>query len=64
MSNNEVTLRVTLELDEKWASHLTREELAEYIRERLNSSLGFRGQVKRFRLLNDKARREYPARVA
>lgn len=64
MSNNEVTLRVTLTLDEKWASHLTQDELAEYIRERLNSSLGFRGQVKRFRLLSDKARREYPARVA
>ena len=64
MSNNKVTLRVTLELDEKWASHLTREELAEYIRERLNSSLGFRGQVKRFRLLSDKARREYPVLVA
>ena len=51
MSNNKVTFRVTLELDEKWASHLTREELAEYIRERLNSSLGFRGQVKRFKLV-------------
>ena len=64
MSNNKVTLRVTLELDEKWASHLTREELAEYIKERLNSSLGFRGQVKRFRLLSDKAGRECAARVA
>ncbi len=64
MSNSEVTLRVTLMLDEKWASHLTREELAEYIRERLNSSLGFRGQVKRFRLLSDKARREYAAQAA
>lgn len=64
MSNSEVTLRVTLMLDEKWASHLTRDELAEYIRERLNSSLGFRGQVKRFRLLSDKARREYAAQAA
>ncbi len=64
MSNNKVTFRVTLELDEKWASHLTREELAEYIRERLNSSLGFRGQVKRFRLLGDKARRVSAAGVA
>jgi len=64
MSNSEVTVRVTLQLDEKWASHLTREELAEYIKERLNSSLGFRGQVKRFRLLSDKARRAYAARVA
>jgi len=52
MSNKEVTLRVTLVLDEKWTSHLTREELAEYIKERLNSSLGFRGRVKRFRLIS------------
>lgn len=64
MSNKEVTLRVTLVLDEKWASHLTRDELAEYIKERLNSSLGFRGQVKRFRLLGDKARRVYASQVA
>ncbi len=64
MSNKEVTLRVTLTLDEKWASHLTTDELAEYIKERLNSSLGFRGRVKRFRLLGDKARREHAAGVA
>jgi hypothetical protein len=64
MSNSEVTLRVTLMLDEKWASHLTREELAEYIRERLNSSLGFRGQVKRFRLLSDKAKKVRASKVA
>ena len=64
MSNSEVTVRFTLSLDEKWASHLTREELAEYIKERLNSSLGFRGQVKRFRLLSDKATRAHAARVA
>ena len=64
MRNNEVTFRVTLTLDEKWASHQTRDELAEYIKERLNSSLGFRGQVKRFKLASDKARRGYAARVA
>ena len=61
---NQITFKVTLDLDKKWASHLTRDELAEYIKERLNSSLGFRGQVKRFRLVSDKARREYAARVA
>ena len=64
MSNSEVTFRLTLTLDEKWASHLTREELAEYIKERLNSSLGFRGQVKRFRLVGDKAKKEHASRVA
>ncbi len=61
---NQITFKVTLDLDKKWASHLTRDELAEYIKERLNSSLGFRGQVKRFRLVRDKARREYAAQVA
>ena len=60
---NQITFKVTLDLDKKWASHLTRDELAEYIKERLNSSLGFRGRVKRFRLVSDKARREYAARV-
>jgi hypothetical protein len=64
MGNKEVTLRVTLVLDEKWASHLTRDELADYIKERLNSSLGFRGQVKRFRLLSDKAKKVRASKVA
>jgi hypothetical protein len=64
MGNKEVTLRVTLVLDEKWASHLTRDELADYIKERLNSSLGFRGQVKRFRLLSDKAKKVRALKVA
>ena len=64
IDREQITFKVTLDLDKKWASHLTRDELAEYIKERLNSSLGFRGQVKRFRLVLDKARREYAARVA
>ena len=64
IDREQITFKVTLDLDKKWASHLTRDELAEYIKERLSSSLGFRGQVKRFRLVSDKARREYAARVA
>ena len=64
IDKEQITFKVTLDLDKKWASHLTRDELAEYIKERLNSSLGFRGQVKRFRLLSDKARREHASQVA
>ena len=64
IDREQITFKVTLGVDKKWVSHLTRDELAEYIKERLNSSLGFRGQVKRFRLVSDKARREYAARVA
>ena len=47
MKPGEVKLRMTLKLDEKWASNFTQEELAEYLKDRLNSSLGFRGQVRR-----------------
>jgi hypothetical protein len=52
MERRQVIFKVVLELDEKWAAQLTKEELLEYIRERLNSSLGFRGQVKRFRVVS------------
>jgi len=48
MDNKQITVKVTLELDPKWASNLTREEVVEYIKSRLSSSLGFRGQVKKF----------------
>ena len=54
MDENKITLRVTLVLDEKWASHLTRDELVEYIKERLNSSLGFRGNVKRLSVVGSR----------
>ncbi len=43
----EIKFKATLQLDEKWASNHTTEELIEYIKERINSSLGFRGQIKR-----------------
>lgn len=50
MDKNHIKFRVTLELDEKWASNFSREELLEYLKERLNYSLGFRGEVKRVSL--------------
>ena len=50
MNKNDIILKVSLELDEKWASNFTREELLEYLKEKLNYSLGFRGEVKRLRL--------------
>lgn len=40
-------LNITIELDQKWASQMTKEELAKYLKARLNYSLGFRGQVKK-----------------
>lgn len=51
MRNIELKFRVTLELDEKWARNHTTEELVDYIKARLNSSLGFRGQIKKLSLV-------------
>jgi len=45
--NHRLKLTVTLALNEKWTDNLTPEELREYIKARLDYSLGFRGQVVR-----------------
>jgi hypothetical protein len=48
----EITLKATLQLDENWASNQTTEEMVEHLRARLNNSLGFRGQIKKLRLVS------------
>jgi hypothetical protein len=50
MNNNEITFKVTLSLNEKWAGNQSEDELVGYLKERLNSSLGFRGEIKKFKL--------------
>jgi hypothetical protein len=47
MPEIEITFKATMELDEKWVDKQTAEELMEYIKSQTNSSLGFRGQVKK-----------------
>jgi hypothetical protein len=51
-SKDQITFKVTLNLDENWASHSNEDELVKYLKERLNSSLGFRGQVERFSVVD------------
>ena len=51
MPNIEIKFKVTLELNEKWASNQTTEELVDYLKARLNSSLGFRGQIRKLNLV-------------
>lgn len=51
MDKYEITFKATLELDGRWASNQTTEELVEYIKTRMNSSLGFRGQIKKVTLV-------------
>ncbi len=54
MEKNKITFRVTLELDGKWASNLTTEEIIDYIKTRMNSSLGFKGAVNKFHVVSDR----------
>ena len=58
MSNGQITFKMTLNLDENWDSHLSKDELVEYLKTRLNSSLGFRGQIKRFSVVGNKTGKE------
>ena len=51
MPGIEIKFKATLKLDEKWASTQTTEELIEYIKYRINGSLGFRGQVKKLAIV-------------
>ena len=46
-----VTFSATLEINEKWASTMTQAELVDYITTRLNSSLGFRGNIKKLKVV-------------
>ena len=52
-STREVTFRATLEINEKWASTMTQEEMVDYLEARLNSSLGFRGTIKKLKVLGN-----------
>ena len=47
----ELKVKVTLNVNGKWAATQTEEELNEYIKARLTSSLGFRGQVKKIKVV-------------
>jgi hypothetical protein len=51
VSDEDLTLRVTLKIDGKWAGHQTKEEMVESIRTRLDTSLGFRGRTERVKVM-------------
>jgi len=58
MPEIEFKFKGTLQLDEKWASNQTPEELIEYIKARINSSLGFRGQIKKLSLVTGNSKQK------
>jgi len=52
MPEIEIKFKATLKLDEKWVGKQTTEQLMEYIKAKINSSLGFRGQVKKLTVVS------------
>ena len=40
----DITVKATLTVNREWASHMTPDEVSDYIRQRLNSAMGFRMQ--------------------
>jgi hypothetical protein len=47
-----MTLKMTLALDEQWASNLSTEEILEFIQHSFNTCLGFRGEIRKLRPVN------------
>ena len=52
MPEIEIKFKATLKLDEKWVGKQTTEQLIDYIKARINSSLGFKGQVKKLTVVS------------
>ena len=47
----EIKLNITVQLDEKWASNLTTEELVERLKAQLDKGLGSKGQITKLKLV-------------
>ncbi len=54
MDRNEIAFRVTLKLDEKWASNHSEKDLVEHLKHRLNYDMGFRGELKRLSVVGSR----------
>lgn len=52
MPDIEIKFKVTLKLSEKWASTMSTEELINYIKNKLNESLGAKGEIKKLSVVN------------
>ena len=52
MQEIEIKFKATLKLDEKWAGKQTTEQLIEFIKAKINSGLGLKGQVKKLTIVS------------
>jgi hypothetical protein len=50
MNKDHLTITVTLDVNDEWASNLDDKQLKDYFRSRLEYAIGFRGRVDRIRL--------------
>ena len=48
---NEIKLKVTLKMDEKWASNHDEVELVERLKDSWDTVLGYRGEIKRLNIV-------------
>jgi hypothetical protein len=51
MKDNKITFKATIGVDKKWSKQMSEEDLIEYIKARLNSSMGFRGAIEKFEII-------------
>ena len=58
MESNEIKLRMTVNLDGYWSTLMGEEELTEYLTSKLNSCIGFRGRVKKLKLVKPGEKKE------
>jgi hypothetical protein len=53
MPDIEIKFKMTLELSETWANTLSTEELINYVKNKLNESLGTKGKIKKLSVVNE-----------
>ena len=57
MDDNTITVTMTLKIDGRWSAQMSEEDLIEYLTAKLDNNLGFRGRVKKLRLVSPKAKK-------
>ena len=54
MDDGHITAKITVNLDEKWVNNFDPEELADFLKVKVNNALGFRGYVKKVKTVPPK----------
>ncbi len=52
MPDIEIKFKITLKLSEAWADTLSTEELIDYVKNKLNESLGTKGEIKKLSVVD------------